>query len=276
MRKNKTRTRLLSWLLTLSMLLSLLPGGVFAAGESDGAFVDAAVFFSDLHSTSSDSKTTMTTKVMGSIANGLSAAHPGKKVSAVFSVGDVFSSNEYQNSGSLSTITNNIVTGLGTVAPSADDVYYTWSDHDRNTEIENFTGLMYGADGNTNYYVYAISMSDMTSSTRYGVASTYKAEKLTAFTNTVKELDKTKPLFVATHVPLHDRRDDNQYGDEWYNVIYEAAKEMDVTVFWGHNHTSEPSSERELFFVEPGTKSFAVVMPVATLPPNSPMPTPAT
>lgn len=123
--------------------------------------------------------------------------------------GDIFSSNNSQNIGSLSAITSAIRIGLGDDSVHVDHV---WSDHDRYGGIPNFTGLVYGsgADGaygtadDGNYYVYFISMSDMTTSPRYGITTTFTTSKLSDFTNAVAGLDHTKPLFIVSHMPLLD------------------------------------------------------------------------
>ena len=141
--------RLLSALLIFVLVFSLVPVDVSAASDT----VDAAVFFSDLHSSKSDSKTSQTQKIMNAVAAS------GLDFSSVVSCGDVFSSNSTNNFGSLDTITQNIRTGLG---DSDVNVFYTWSDHDRNTAIADYTGLIYGggADGvygngdDDNYYIY--------------------------------------------------------------------------------------------------------------------------
>lgn len=174
--------RILSALLVLVMVFTLVPVNARAASAEA---VDSVAFFSDLHAHSSDNKTTLVTSIFRSVA-----ANASSNVSAVFSVGDIFSSNNSQNIGSLSAITSAIRTGLGDDSVHVDHV---WSDHDRYGGIPNFTGLVYGsgADGaygtadDGNYYVYFISMSDMTTSPRYGITTTFTASKLTAVQVTV-------------------------------------------------------------------------------------------
>ena len=86
--------RLLSALLIFVLVFSLVPVDVFAASDT----VDAAIFFSDLHSSKSDSKTSQTQKIMNAVAKS------GLDFSSVVSCGDVFSSNSTNNFGSLDTI----------------------------------------------------------------------------------------------------------------------------------------------------------------------------
>ena len=225
--------RILSALLVLVMVFALVPVNARAASAAP---VDSVAFFSDLHTSSSNSKTTLVKNTFSSIANVAAS-----KVSAVFSVGDVFSSNESQNISSLSSVTSAIRSGLNDETVHVD---YVWSDHDRYGGVANITGLVYGAGadgiyGNAddgNYYVYFISMSDMTTNPRYGITTTFTSSKLTDFTNAVATLDHTKPLFVVSHMPLLDNRGDNGHAYEWCQVINAAAEDMDVALFYGHNH----------------------------------------
>ena len=229
--------RFVSMLLCVVMMLGFLPVSAVAADASETP-LDAALFFSDLHTTASSYKESDIKAVMGGVKTS------GLDFSTVTSVGDAFSSNDYVNKGrTTAAITEAIRTGLG----DADvPVYYAWSDHDRGTDVKNFTGLMHSGE---NYYIYAISMSDMSSAERYGQPSTFTEDKLTAFTKTVEGLDHTKPLFIVSHLPLHDRRNDNQYANEWYEVISAAAEQMDVVFLWGHNHTSETSVDTAAYYV---------------------------
>lgn len=248
----KGMKKLIAYLLCMAMLVGVVPMSVAAEEPvlpmAEESAVDAALFFSDLHTTATDYKPELIKSVMGG------ATASGLNFSSVTSVGDAFSSNEDAYAGDTSAITASIREGLGN--PEI-PVFYAWSDHDRGANIENYTGLLYGDnreyaknyDEDANYYIYVISMSDMTSSTRYGVASTFTKEKLDTFTTIVENLDHSKPLFIASHQPLHDRRNDNQHAAEWYDVIYDAAELMDVTFFWGHNHTAETSVDKDGFYV---------------------------
>ena len=227
--------------------------GVETSSDTESEVVEAAVFFSDLHSSASDSKTNTTKTIMGSVAKS------GNSISSVTSVGDVFSSNNSNNFGSLSTITNNILTGLG---DSSIPVFYAWSDHDRNTSIEDYTGLLYGAgdDGiygnadDDNYYIYTISMSDTSTNDRYntGVFG-LEQSTLDSFTADVEKLDQSKPLFIASHQPLLDRRNDNGNAYAWYQVISKAAEKMDIVFLFGHNHKYD--EETDYFYTKDDTMS---------------------
>ena len=66
---------------------------------------------------------------------------------------------------------------------------------------------------------------------------------IAAFVADAAELDQTKPLFIASHQPLLDRRNDNGHALEWANAINTVAKTMDVAFFFGHNHKYDESSD---------------------------------
>ena len=83
---NTWTMRFLSMLLALVMVIGLLPASAVAA-ETD-TVVDAAVIFSDLHTSSSDYKESTVKGIMNAFINA------GLPVSSVTSGGDAFSVNE--------------------------------------------------------------------------------------------------------------------------------------------------------------------------------------
>ena len=230
---------------------------VASAAETDKDAVDAAIFFSDLHSMKNGDSTEGSEGYKKDIVTGMMTAlkNTGLTFSSVTSVGDAFSSNETAYTGKTSVITGYIRDALGN--PTI-PVNYTWSDHDRaalaandKDLLENKSGLIYGAgaDGiygnedDGNYYIYAISMSDTSSSERYSQPSTFTIQKLQDFKDAVEGLDPTKPLFIASHQPLLARRSDNQYAYQWCTAINEMAEERDVAFFFGHNHKYDQAGD---------------------------------
>lgn len=252
--------RFLVMLLVLSMVTGLVPVSAFAVGSDAGQVVDAAIIFSDLHTSKTDYKESTVKGIFGALKN------TGLPFSSVTSAGDAFSVNEYNTyTGDPTKITGCIRTAMGD-----DDlpVNYVWSDHDRcATGIENVSGLVYGAgaDGDYgtaddgNYYVYALSMADMSTYNRYN-AKFYSDDEVTAhieaFVDAAEKLDQTKPLFVVSHQPLLDRRGDNGHAYEWAEAINEVAEEMDVAYFFGHNHSYDVAGD---YYYAKGS-----TMPVAT------------
>ena len=76
------------------------------------------------------------------------------------------------------------------------------------------------------------------------------------FLNDAAKLNMDRPLFIVSHQPLFDNRNDNGWAEDWFNAIYEVATEMDVAFFYGHNHKYDSGSD---YYYAKGS-----TMPVAT------------
>jgi len=228
--------RIISMVLCLVMVLSLLPTGAVRAHAAEtietGNVVDAMVVMSDVHINTNSSQTKTKKQLVQDVMNAIKADFPN--VSTVNSAGDMFSSNEGTMSGNASTVTDWV-----------DDVFnvpvhYVWSDHDRGaTDISKESRLVYGTGSSENYYVYLLSMADVSSWDRYNAgfySASEIAQHIEAFKTTAAGLDKTKPLFIVGHQPLMDDRGDNGYAYDWVTAINEVAASMDVAYFYGHNH----------------------------------------
>ena len=67
------------------------------------------------------------------------------------------------------------------------------------------------------------------------------AEKLKKDLQELVDKGNKKPIFIATHVPLHytDRMDgqDNTYAKYLVEVLNEFGKELDIVYLFGHNHS---------------------------------------
>ena len=240
-------------------------------------FVDAAIFFSDLHTSQSNYKESTVKGIM----TGLQGS--GLNFSSVTSCGDAFS----VNSGSGYTGYTGTITGYIRSVFAGIPVNYVWSDHDRCAVQEDGTTLLdktsrlvygagndgvYGTDDDGNYYVYSLSMGDLCSYDRYSAGFNYKTSNNSGrinagFTPTVAKaienfkadtavLKKDRPLFIASHQPLFDNRNDNAWAEDWFDAINTVAEKMDVAYFYGHNHNYDSGSD---YYYAKGTQ-----MPVAT------------
>ena len=271
---SNTFKRFLCAVMALLMLVVLLPAGAITAEAADKEIVDAAVIFTDLHTSKNDYKESTLKGVLNAVKNA------GLPVSSVTSGGDAFSVNE-DNSGSngpytgkTSTLTEYIQSVFSGVP-----VNYVWSDHDRyavladgSTLLDKTSRLVYGQNGDTNYYVYALSMGDLCSYDRYKAGFNYTAsnnsgrikagftptvdQAIANFQATAATLDKSKPLFIVSHQPLFDNRNDNAFAEKWFDAINAVAAEMDVAFFYGHNHKYDSGND---YYYAKGS-----AMPVAT------------
>lgn len=293
--KFKNFKRILAFLLVLCMMVGLVPMSAMpvnaeetstvanATGSSE--VVDAAIIFTDLHTNKSNYKDSTIQEIFGALrATNL-------PFSSVTSGGDAFSVNEDSSSsngpyaGYTQTISTYIRNALGNTSIP---VNYVWSDHDRYAYQENSTDTtsddttlldktshltygagkdgVYGTDDDGNYYVYALSMGDLSSFDRYnaGFSSnrtqngfTESIEKaIENFVADASKLKKDRPLFIVSHQPLFDRRNDNAFAEQWFDAINTVAAEMDVAFFFGHNHKHDVSTD---YYYEKGSQ-----MPVAT------------
>ena len=243
-------TRILSMLLVLVMVFGMVPMQAFAV--ENATVVDAAIIYTDLHTSSSNYKESTLKGVLNAIKNA------GLPVSSVTSSGDLFSSNESVSTGYTDTFTGYIQDVFGKDI----SVGYVWSDHDRGAynnssakiALDKTSHMLYGAgkDGvygtadDDNYYIFALSMADLSTNDRYNSGFHSDAQVTQAiadFLAVAKTLDHSKPLFIASHQPLFERRSDNGHALEWFEAINEVAETMDVAFFFGHNHNYDQSSD---------------------------------
>ena len=275
MNTRNLKTRILSMLLVLVMVFGMVPMQAFAADNA--TVVDAAIIFSDLHTSNGNYKESAVKNIMTAFKN------TGLPFTSVTSGGDAFSSNESTYTAYTDTITGYIRNVLG----NSIAVNYTWSDHDRGAynnssqkvALDKTSRLVYGAgnDGvygtadDGNYYVFTLSMADTCTYDRYSTGFNYTASSnnraKNGYTSTVPQaienfkaeiaaVHKDRPLFIVSHQPLFDNRNDNGWAEDWFNAINEVATEMDVAFFYGHNHKYDSGSD---YYYAKGS-----TMPVAT------------
>lgn len=229
MNARKASVRVLSFLLAFCMVLGMVPVTALTA-DAESTVIDAAIFCSDVHD-----NTSKVTSVFSQIKSS------GLTYSTATFCGDTFSDSK----GSSSTVDAAAESGLGAAIES----YFVWGDHDDGSDIVDDTGLVYGTEEGQNYYIYVLSMADMDND----YSAEEAAAEMAAFTSAVESMDKTKPLFIASHQPLHARRSDNIYAAAWTDVINAAAEQMDVVFFWGHNHTGDGDVDRSVYNVAKGS-----------------------
>ena len=256
--------RFLSALLVLVLVISAVPMQVFGADAAKTP-IDAAVIFTDLHTSKSNYKQSTVEGIFGAIRNA------GLPVSNIVSGGDAFSVNG-DSDGSNGKYTGYTATISGYIRNAMGDanmpIHYVWSDHDRyavqedgSTLLDKTSHLVYGAgnDGvygtadDGNYYIYLLSMADISTNDRYSAGFSSNRAK-NGFTATVDQaianfqadaakLLKDRPLLIVSHQPLLDNRNDNGNAYKWCTAINTVAEEMDVAFFFGHNHKYDKSSD---------------------------------
>ena len=196
--------------------------------------LDAAIFCSDLHGETGDLESILT-KISGN----------GVDYSAIGFVGDTCLYEASLESLVKEKLNDSAITDMYSYTSSHDgkdggDIKTNWNWSGEVEDVSNY------------YLVYTINETDMQSDT--GAASEF-----TTWHNGLTAAEKTLPIFIMSHLPLHARRGDNKGAAAWYSAISTAAESSDIVFFWAHNHTGESSADTNAYYVaKDGTESFTV------------------
>jgi hypothetical protein len=156
--------------------------------------------------------------------------------------------NNYQTSGTAynSSVIDPVVEA---VFPGVDKIY-TQGNNDSFSLVGtgNFkvTGVVYEKD---DYIIYGINEYDfpLSSISSNGGGT---AVKNAAAAQTISDLQTFltskkgagKVIFILSHVPLHQARNDNPYGYAMASMLNNVIDgDLDVVFLWGHNHTQDPT-----------------------------------
>ncbi len=226
----KKMRRILAMLLCVVMVLGLVPATAFAA---ETTVIDAAIFCSDVHGSTSDLK-----NVMAGVKTS------GVTYSSIGFVGDTCLT--------VANTESTVNSGLG-YTPTVMFSYAASHDDEDGADIStnwNYSGEVENVS--KNYLVYTIRETDMENDTT-------AEDDFTTWYNGLTDAQKALPIFIMSHRPLHHRRKDNANATDWYNAISAAAKSSDIVVFWAHNHTSESDVDTAAYYVaKNGTESFTL------------------
>ncbi|MCQ2424692.1 MAG: VWA domain-containing protein [Lachnospiraceae bacterium] len=239
----KVTNRLFALLLAVVMMIGVLPAGVFAEGTEEE--LHYLLFASDLHSSVSGGKVSATLDK--------SKFSFGNTPEYAAMIGDMAGTG---GSDAPAYSTSSVADVVHQIAPGAEvDIIYGSHDANANDDANimnckatGSSGLVYtgkNGDGTTAYYVYGIAYNDMTSSGNSAAVNAF-----TTWANGVT--DKSIPIFICSHVPLHDRRNDNPGAANWLTAINAASVDRNVVFFWGHNHTGETTADTDAYYVAPG------------------------
>lgn len=117
--------------------------------------------------------------------------------------------------------------------------YFTTGNHDYAGDGLQETGEVFVND---RFALFMIAYDDFKDATAADILSTYLASY------NENEATAGKPLFVVSHLPLHQDRGDNYSADLYAELLNEAGADMDIVYLWGHNHTVD----RTLYFMPVG------------------------
>lgn len=237
--KVKGAERFLAALLCLVLMLSMLPASLFAnASETP---IATLFFASDYQDESGDRLTPSTT--LTSILN--QAKSNGKIIDHAVFCGDfsIDGSNYTTNVvANINEVKGIVDTQLGTGVLDT----YLQGNHDKWD-----SGLMSptGAYEYDDYIIYVINTEGGNpwnqGSTNSESIVQAAASDLQTYLNGRITAGDTRPIFIATHVPLHMTSrtsslygsGDNMYSSYLFNVINEAGRSLDIVFLYGHNHS---------------------------------------
>ena len=217
-------------------------GNIFSTATTDDSYLDAAIFCSDLHGSTSELE-----DVLDEIVGNLDA-------SAIGFVGDTCLKEADVNS----LVKENLVDEDIAVVFS----YAAGHDTENGSDLKTNWAKSKQAFKNENFIVYTIQETDMES------ASSTAPAAFTSWYNDLSAADKTLPIFIISHKPLHNRRGDNKGAAVWYNAISAAAESSDIVFLWAHNHTGESSVDTNAYYVAKDGSETVSIQNGSTVTPN--------
>ena len=239
--------RILSAVLSFTLVLSLLPSLVFAVGEGETPV--ATLFFgSDYQDENGDSFTPSVT--LTSILN--QAKADGKNIDHAIFCGDFTTYDGYNYNASAVANINEIQGIVDTALGTGTEDTYLQGNHDLWD-----SGLMTatGAHEYDDYILYVINTQgghETTGGNPWNQGTTSSASivqaaasDLQAYLNGLIAAGDKRPVFIATHVPLHMTSrtsslytsGDNMYSSYLFDVINAAGSSLDIVFLYGHNHS---------------------------------------
>ena len=134
---------------------------------------------------------------------------------------------------------------------AGDDVVYVQGNHD---PVDTIGLDSFGANDTTHYGVFVIHEDYFQwyqngngdgNTTDAQTAAKETAEALKVYLQGKVDAKDNRPIFVASHVPLHfgyrttsARSGDNIYAKYLFDVLNEYGKELNIIFLFGHNHSS--------------------------------------
>lgn len=167
------------------------------------------------------------------------------------------------NSGNLSTVNKEFTSALSSIAADGSDCYYTYGHkHDSNVTVDGPHAFLCSAgcsgqtapprdkgvvDFDDRAYLWGVDYFEV--SDEDNAAKAAKIFKQWALS--LPE-DDHHVIIVMSHLPLHERRNDNPGAAIWLEAVNSVAETEDVIFFWAHNHTGWTGEDADAAFVSPG------------------------
>ncbi len=231
--------RVTSMLITILMVMTVLVPAFTGIQATTSRAPDAyATVFtaSDFQYNSSD--TSPNTAHFVSMVGQLKADGVTETPDGIIFGGDYTSSSESPTTTIpvVSQTVNSLYPGYDT----ENDIIYVQGNHDSANSLLSTTGL----HEFEHYYVYVINEDDYSANQSSASAAKYQtlAANLRTTLEGIRDSSDTRPVFIATHIPLH-HSSRSSYGDTYYakylfDVVNELATTLDIIFLFGHNHSS--------------------------------------
>ena len=213
------------------------------------------IAMSDYQNSSGNKKTVPQTIVNAMVEAGV---NPGLAIiGGDYTDGSVGSDGDDQSQASLKTELNNLVGILQSAWPDL-PYHAIQGNHDYSGFIGDVLSKT-GAYDQEDYNLYVINEDDFPWwQGNYGSGSSTSEDKATVtataaaletYLNGLISSGDTDPVIIMTHVPLHwslrstnsNWYYDNIYANILFEVVNEAAEELDILFLFGHNHSSNTS-----------------------------------
>lgn len=224
-------------ILSLLLILSLMPVSVLQSFAVSEEPVATLFFASDYQFKSGYGQPRDN---LSALMDAVKASGKGENVDTAVFCGDF--SSDY---GDVSSYTSEVKALVNQKFSASTDSVMLQGNHDNfNSDMKST-----GQHEYENYIIYVLNTGDANpwNQGSNGAESIVRnaANNLRTYLNGLISSHDKRPVFIATHVPLHMssrtsskyNSGDNMYSSYLFNVINEAGKSLDIVYLYGHNHS---------------------------------------
>lgn len=235
--KNK---RILVVILSLLLILSLMPISVLQSYAAEEPI--ATLFFASDYQEKSGYGTPKGN--LSALMDEVNTSGKGADVDTAVFCGD-FSSSGYNYNTDVSSNTSEVKTLAGQKFSNLNNTVMLQGNHD----IFNSDMSSTGAHEYDNYIIYVMNTQDANPWNQGAAGAKSKVQtaagNLETYLNRLISSGDKRPVFIATHVPLHMSSrtsslytsGDNMYSSYLFDVINTAGRSLDIVYLYGHNHS---------------------------------------
>ena len=225
-------------ILSLLLILSLMPISVLQSFAVSEEPIATLFFASDYQEKTGYGNPKGN---LSALMDAVNRSGKGEDVDTAVFCGDFSSSY-----GDVTSYTSEVKALVNQKFPASTESVMLQGNHDNfNSDMKST-----GAHPYENYIIYVLNTGDANpwNQGTAGAKSTVQtaADNLETYLNGLISSGDKRPVFIATHVPLHmssrtsslyNKSGDNMYSSYLFNVINEAGKSLDIVYLYGHNHS---------------------------------------